>query len=622
VSPGGLVLTNHHCVRTCVQNLSSNQVNYAEDGFAAATSADERPCAGVQAEILTAIEDVTSRVTAAGAGRSGRDFVAARDAAIADIERAACAGRETTSRCQVVSLYQGGQYKLYRYRIYSDVRLVFAPEGQAAFFGGDPDNFNFPRYDLDAAFLRLYENGRAAATPVHLPWKTTPPQQGEVVFVAGNPGTTQRLLTADQLESLRDAILPDTLVWQAELRGRLARFSEESAERARVAENLLFSIENSFKATRGQHQALSSAGFIEQKRRDDRSLQERAKAALAADGETGDPWAEIARVQTDRRVLSRAYTYLEVRAAYGSTLFRYARALVRAADERAKANDVRLPEYTDSRLALLERQVLGALPIYPELEAMLLAFWLSKLREQLTVDAPETKSFLGHDSPETLGARLARSTLGDPAVRKSLWDGGIRAVRASADPMIQYVLATDAASRAVRHDYETRVTGPSDRAAARIARARFAVSGTSTYPDATSTLRLSYGRIIGWTEPGGHRVDPFTRFGGLWERATGQFPYNLPPRVAAARGRVNDATVLNMASDNDIIGGNSGSPVIDARGRVVGAIFDGNIHSLGGAFAFDATLNRAVSVSTAAIVEALDVVYRQPALLKELGAAR
>jgi hypothetical protein len=615
VTAGGLVLTNHHCVRECVANLSTSRVDYIKEGFSAAAPADERKCAGIQAEILTSISDVTGRVKAAAAGRAGREFVTARDAAVASIEKDGCAGREATFRCQVVTLYQGGQYKLYTYRSYSDVRLVFAPEGATAFFGGDPDNFNFPRYDLDAAFLRLYENDRPVATPTHLDWSTTAPAPGSVVFVAGNPGTTQRLLTADQLQTLRDTILPDTLVWMAELRGRLIRFSEESAEHARIAEDLLFSIENSFKVYRGQLQALSAPGFIEGKKTSDESL----RAAARASTSDGDPWAKIARVQAARRTLAQPYTYLESRAAYGSDLFGFARTLVRAAEERAKTNGDRLPEYTDSRLPLLERQLLNPVPIHPDLERLALEFWLSKLRENLTADAPATKTVLGTDSPEVVADRLIASKLGDPAFRKALWGGGLNAVRASTDPMIQFVLATDRAARDVRQAYETQVSGPTERAAGRIAEIRFAALGTGTYPDATFTPRVTVGTVKGWTE-GGRTVVPFTRFAGLWERATDYFPFKLAPRWLAARGRVDGTVAFNMVTDTDIIGGNSGSPVVDINGRVVGAIFDGNIHSLGGAFAFDANLNRSVSVTTAAITEALDKVYGAQALLKELTA--
>jgi hypothetical protein len=293
--------------------------------------------------------------------------------------------------------------------------------------------------------------------------------------------------------------------------------------------------------------------------------------------------------------------------------------LVRAAAEKSKPNSERLPEYTDSRLALLSKTILDPQPVYPELEQAALDFWLAKLRENLTVDSDGTKLFLGKDSPETLSARLAKSRLSDPKVRKALWDGGMAAVQASSDPMIKYVLATDGMSRGVRKDYENRVTGPVDRAAQKIAAARFAIYGTSIYPDATFSLRLSYGKVEGWSD-NGLTVPPFTYYKGLWERATGQFPFALTPRWQNAQGKVDPGTVFDFVSDNDIIGGNSGSPAIDAEGNVVGAIFDGNIDSLGGDFGFDDRVNRAVSVSTAAITEALKNVYGDQSLVAELTA--
>jgi len=617
VSGRGLVLTNHHCVRDCAQNLSTAQTDYVKDGFSAARREDEKLCPGMQAEILTTISDATASVTNAAAGKTGQDFVKARDAEIAAVEKKGCAGRQDLYRCQVITLYQGGQYKLYVFRKYSDVRLVVAPELQTAFFGGDPDNFNFPRYDLDFSFVRLYEKGAPVATPDHLLWSVAPPEDGEPVFVAGNPGSTQRLLTAEQLETLRDLSLPRTLLLFSELRGRLIRFGSESAEHARIADDLLFGIENSFKAYSGELKALVDPSLISAKRRGDRQLRAAVTKNDALAKEIGDPWRDIARAQSSLRALYSAYSFQETRGGFGSDLFRYARALVRAADEKAKPNGERLPEYTDSQLPLLEKRLLDASPVYPELEQLTLEFWLSKLREYMTADAPATKTFLGKDSPEALSARLAQSKLSDPALRRKLWEGGKAAILASDDPMIRFVLATDAASRAVRKDYETRVSGPIDRAAQKLAKARFAVYGANTYPDATFSLRLSYGKVGGWSD-NGTTVGAFTRFGGLWERATGQFPFNLAPRWQQAQSKVDANTVFDFVSDNDIIGGNSGSPVIDARGQVLGAAFDGNIDSLGGAFGFDPKVNRTVSVSTAAITEALRKVYDNGALVAEL----
>jgi hypothetical protein len=619
VTKDGLVLTNHHCVRGCAQNLSTAKIDYVQNGFSSATREDEKLCPGMQAEILTTISDVTQRVSDAGKGKTGQDFVKARDAEIAAVEKEGCAGREANFRCQVITLYQGGQYKLYTYRKYSDVRLVFAPEQQTAFFGGDPDNFNFPRYDLDCSFVRLYDNGKPVETPAHLKWRLDAPKDGEPVFIAGNPGSTQRLLTAEQLETIRDVALPDTLLLLSELRGRLIRFGEESPEHARIVNEDLFGIENSFKALHGQELALVDPALIEAKRKFDTGLRAKVMKDKKLSAEIGDPWTDTAKVQTDRKALYQAYTYEEARAGVFSGLFGDARAIVRAAEEKAKPNSERLPEYTDSRLPLLEKRVLDNEPVYPDLEAAVLEFWLTKLREHLTADASGTKIFLGKDSPETIAARLSKSKLADAAYRKQLWDGGLAAVQASDDPMIKFVLATDAESRAIRKAYEMRVAGPTDRAAEKIAKARFAVYGTATYPDATFSLRLSYGKVEGWDE-NGVPVKPFTYFSGLYERATGQDPFALAPKWIAAQSKLNPNTVFDFSTDNDIIGGNSGSPAIDAEGRVIGAVFDGNIHSLGGNFGFDDTQNRSVVVSTAAITEALDKVYDQKALVANLTA--
>jgi len=617
VSGAGLVLTNHHCVRDCAQALSSAGRDYVENGFQTAKREDEKLCPGMYAEILAGISDVSARVTKAAAGKTGQDFVKARDGEIAAVEKQGCAGKEDKFRCQVITLYQGGQYKLYTYRKYADVRLVFAVEGQTAFFGGDPDNFNFPRYDLDCSFVRLYEDGKPAPTPDHLAWSVGPPQDGEPVFVAGNPGATQRLLTAEQLETLRDVNLPEILLLYSELRGRLLRFTEESAEHTRIANDLLFGIENSYKAFRGEEKALVDPALIAAKRKQDADLKARTAKNQSLAAEIGDPWGDIARAQTSIKALYYRYGFMEARAGTGSDLFHYARVLVRAGQEKSKPNGERLPEYTDSRLALLSKSLLDPEPVYPELEQLALEFWLSKLRENLTADSDGTKLFLGKDSPETLSAKLAKSKLGDPKNRKALWDGGLAAIKASNDPMIKFVLATDDASRAVRKDYETRVTGPVDRAAQKIAQARFAVYGTSLYPDATFSVRLSYGKVGGWSE-NGVTVPAFTYYKGLWDRATGQFPFNLMPRWQNAKAKLNPGTVFDFVSDNDIIGGNSGSPVINAGGEVVGAAFDGNIDSLGGAFGFDGRVNRTVSVSTAAITEALKNVYGDQTLVAEL----
>lgn len=619
VSGEGLVLTNAHCVIDCQQALSTAERDYVKTGFVPAGRAEERTCPGMQAEILTSITDVTGQVNAATEGKTGGDFVRARDAAIAAAESAACDKDAATERCQVVSLYRGGQYKLYQYRKYADVRLAFAPEYASAFFGGDPDNFNFPRFNLDAAFLRLYDGGRPARTPKRLTWVSRAPKEGEPVFVSGNPGSTDRMMTVSQLETQRDLAIPIAQLQRSEQRGRLIQFSTQSPEHKRIALDALTGVENSFKVFYGRQFALNDPGFMDAKRASEAEL----KAKVAADpklaAEVGDPWAEIEQAQAAYAEHYLRYRQLETLPAT-SDLYYYARILVRGAQERAKPASERLPEFGEARLPLLEKVLLDDQPVEAPLEELALSFWLSKTREYLLTDDPAVKLLLGRENPEGMAHRLAAtSKLGDPAVRKALWEGGLTAVQASDDPMIQLVLRADPAARAARSAWESQVSGPVDRAAEKIAKARFAVYGDAVYPDATFTARLSYGKVAGWTHRG-QTVPAVTTIAGLYERATGAEPYELAPRWAAAQSRLDPETVFNFVTTNDIIGGNSGSPVVSARGEVLGAAFDGNIHSLGGNYGYDGAVNRTVVVSTAAITEALDKVYGQQALLKELRA--
>ncbi len=618
VSPEGLVLTNQHSVRACLQTFSTPDRDRLAEGFFTSSRDEERTCAGQTAEILLSIEDVSARINKATAGREAAEFVKARDAEQLAIEKAGCAG-DAKLRCQVVTLHRGGQYKLYKYRRYTDVRLVYVPEHQAVVFGGDPDNFNFPRFALDAAFLRLYEDGRPASTPAYLQWTPRAPVPNEPVFVAGNPGSTSRLETVAQLETARDVQLPSQIKRYSELRGRLLQFADESAEHRRITRDLIRGVENNLKRVWGQHQTLANAAFMEAKRSAERDFITRSGGAS---GPVATAVGEISGIQLARRQLMPAYEQLEQLAGGSSVLYGYARTLVRAGLDRAKPAADRLPEYSDARLPLLEKSLLDARPVEKEIETLYLAFWLSKTREALGTDAPASKVLLGRESPEGLAARLVTNTkLGDPAVRKALWTGGADAIRSSDDPMIRFVVANDATARSVRAAWEGQVVGPTDRAAERLAQARFTAYGDSVYPDATFTLRLSYGRIAGWNE-GDRVVEPMTRVSGLWDRATGADPYAVSPKLAAARDRLNADTVFTVSTTNDIIGGNSGSPLIDAQGRVIGAVFDGNLHSNGGSYGYDGRLNRTVAVSAAVVQEALLKVYNQPHIVKELNAGR
>jgi Peptidase S46 len=618
VSAEGLVLTNHHCVVDCVQNFSRPGEDLVQLGFYTQRREEERACPGMAAEILTTITDVSGRIADATAN-AGDDYVERRDAAVAAIEQE-CQRDAKDRRCEVVSLYQGGQYKLYDYKRYSDVRLVFAPEFAAAFFGGDPDNFNFPRFAFDAAFLRLYEDGNAVSSPDHLRWRSTPLTAGEPVFVAGNPGSTNRLYTTAQMAFLRDHFLPWRLQTLSELRGHLLHYASRGAEQARIAADLLFGVENSFKAFNGERLALVDPNVFDKQAAAQAELQQRVRADARLNAEVGSAWDDIADAEAHYRGFYLPFQYLEPRAGGGSELLAYARALVRSAEERAKPAAERLPEYADARLPGLEQELFADVPIEPELDALVLAFWLNKTREYLGADDPLTKLLLGTDNAEALAARLvAGSTLASKEERRRLYEGGSAAIAASTDPMIQFVRRFDAEARALRKRYETDVEGPIAQAQERIARARFAVYGDSVYPDATFTLRLTYGSVVGWTEPSGRVVAPFTDFRGLFARATGAAPYALAPKWQGADGRLDLDTIFNVTANTDIIGGNSGSPLLDQNGQVVGAVFDGNIHSLGGDYVFDATLNRTIAVAATAIEEGLAKVYGMQRLIEELG---
>jgi hypothetical protein len=611
VSPDGLILTNHQCVVDCLQNLSTGDNDLVANGFNFGSRDRERLCPGQQAEVVTSITDVTKDVKAAIGNLAGEAAVKARDAKIAAIESGGCTDMKTM-RCQVVKLYGGGEYKLYKYRKYSDVRIVWAPEFQAAFFGGDPDNFNFPRYALDASFLRAYENGKPVKTPAHLKWNPRAPVDGEATFVVGNPGSTQRLFTQDQLALQRELALPITVTTYSELRGRLLTAMESDPVKAREGGDMLFGLENSLKVYIGRVKALSDPAFMGKLAGAEADLRRKA----AANAAIGDPWADIAKATAAYRDIYVPYRFL-ISAPHGD-LYDYAVTLIRSAEERAKPNGERLPEYTESRLPLLEKEVLDARPIYPWLEELTLEWNLSKAREYLGADDPDTKLLLGKESPEALAARLVTGTkLADPAVRKALWEGGRAAVEASTDPMIVYARKLDMRQRELQKQFDERYDAPVTAAQAKLSEARFAAYGNAVYPDATFTLRISYGKVAGWMERG-QMVPTRTIMGGAFDRATGAQPFKLANAFLANEATIDKGTTYDFVTTNDIIGGNSGSPVIDRNGTVIGAAFDGNIHSLGGNYGYDGSLNRTVVVSTAAVQEALETIYPAPALVVEL----
>ncbi len=609
VSGEGLILTNHHCVAPCLENLSSAKIDYLNKGYTAAARSEERLCPGQQAEVVTAIRDVTGDVKSAIGSATGLAAVKAKTAAIAGIESAGCPDTKTM-RCQVVTLYGGGQYKLYTYHKYSDVRIVWAPEAKAPQFGGDPDNFNFPRFALDAAFLRAYENGKPVATPQHLTWSPRAPVEGEATFVVGNPGSTQRLLTQDQLAFAREVSAPINVAIFSELRGRLIAAMQQSPARAREGKEELDSVENSLKVYIGRVKAFNDPAFMGKLAAAEADL----RAKSAGNPAIGNPWADISSATAAYRQLYLPYRFIQP----SGDLYGYAAALVRAAEERTKPNGERLPGFSDSALPLLEKQVLDAKPIVPWLDRLQLEWSLSKAREYLGADDPDTKLILGKESPEGLAQRLVANTrLADPVYRKALWNGGKAAIDASKDPMILYAKRLDPRYRQLQDALDERYQGPVTAAQAKLADARFAAYGDTLYPDATFTLRISYGKVAGWTERG-RAVPAFTTLGGTYDRATGADPFDLPRAFVAARSKIDPNIVYDFVTTNDIIGGNSGSPVVDRSGAVIGAAFDGNINSLAGNYGYDGSLNRTVVVSTDAVEEALEKIYPAPALVAEL----
>ncbi|MFP5358537.1 MAG: S46 family peptidase [Gammaproteobacteria bacterium] len=619
ISPDGLVLTNAHCIIDCVQELSSAEQDLVRDGFVARSRSEERQCPAVELNRLDTISDVTERIRSATRELGGKAYIEARNAEKARIESECSAADPSGLRCDVVELYNGGLYHLYRYQRYQDVRLTFFPEYASGFFGGDPDNFNFPRYNLDMGLLRAYENGKPARVEQHFRVNPAGAQEGEMTLVTGHPGSTKRLLTFAQLQRERDVDVLNTLLYLAERRGLLLQYARQGAEQARVSATDLLSTENSYKVLNGRLRALADPAFMQRKRQEEESL----RALLVQKPELlarhRSAWEEIAAAQVRYVEIEAPYQLIENQRGFFSQYYRYARQLVRAAEERKKPNAQRLRGYTDAELPRLQQLLLSSAPLDAAYETATLAWSLTKLRELLGVDDPFVRLVLGKESPEALAARLVAGTrMGDVAARKALWEGGAAAVAKSRDPFIRLALATDPAARAIRKRYEDEVEAVEKKNAERIAEVRFALQGTSVYPDATFTLRLSYGEVKGWEERG-QPVAPFTTLAGLYARATGFDPFALAPSWSQARERLKLKTPFNFVTTNDIIGGNSGSPVLNRRLELVGLAFDGNIHSLGGAYGYDETRNRCVAVHSAAMVEALAKVYRAPELLAEIN---
>jgi hypothetical protein len=624
VSSDGLILTNHHCIESCLSDLSTQDDDLIANGFLAADRAKERRCETQVADVLVEMSNVTAQIEAAVAGKDEKAANDARKKTLTEIEQACEAASKANKKtgprkCQTVNLYNGGQYWLYQYKRYTDVRVVFAPERDIAAFGGDPDNFQFPRWCLDMGVLRAYENGKPAKTPNYLKINFAGPAANELVFVSGHPGSTDRLLSLAELETQRNYDLPRWLLRSSELRGRYIQYGKTGPEAARTVDDLLNSLENGIKVRRKELDALLDQNLIQRKMDDQAVLKKFVAGNTAFSSSFGDPWSDIAKAQEIERAISLPYTFIESGAGWGGRLASTARTLVRSADERAKPNTERLREFTDAALPRIEQQLGAKLPIYPEVEILRLTFGLERMREWLGPDHPMVRNLLSKESPGALARRLVTDTkLADPAARLALWNGGKAAIEASTDPLIEFARLVEPDARALRKRYENEVEAPVQAASEKIARARFAALGTTVYPDATFTLRLNYGSVQGWNENGA-MVEPFTRLSRAFERATGAPPFRIPASWEKVKDQLDLTTPFNLSTNNDIIGGNSGSPMINAKGEIVGLVFDGNIHSISGSYWFDTEKNRTVAVHPAIMREALRKVYRADALLGELG---
>jgi hypothetical protein len=622
ISGDGLILSNHHVGADTLQKVSTKEHDYLKNGFYAKSLAEEIKAPDLELNVLMSIEDVTARVNAAvKAGASDEESFKARRAVMAEIEKES--KDKTGERSDVVTLYQGGRYHLYRFKRYTDVRVVFAPEQQIAFYGGDPDNFEYPRFDLDVCFFRAYENGKPAKIEHFLKWSQAGTKDGDLVFVSGHPGRTSRLFTMAELEYVRDVQMPRTLQRLFRMEVALLSYSGRSQENARRAKEDLFGVQNSRKARKGGLAGLLDPELIGKKAAAEKALREK----ISARDDLKDALTAYDRIAAAQKVIAenaRVYNMLEGGGAFHSELFSIARTLLRAGEERPIPNGERLREFNEAARESLELALFSDKPIYPDLEELLLSDSLTYLAEEMGASSPLVQKILVGKSPGARAAELIKGTkVNDVAFRKKIYEGGASAVDAANDPMIAFAKSVDADARAVRKIIETQGEAK-QQSHAQIAKARFALEGTSSYPDATFTLRLAFGTVKGFEE-GGQQVPAHTTFAGLYERAAeheNRQPFDLPKPWLDSKLKLDLATPFNFVSTADIIGGNSGSPVMDRKGEFVGIIFDGNIQSLVLDFAYTDVQARAVSVDSRGIVEALKKVYGADALADEIAAGK
>jgi hypothetical protein len=624
VSSDGLVMTNHHVGADALQKFGSAEHDYLKNGFYAKTRDEELKCADQELNVLVGIEDVTARVNAAVP--PGADMVAAekaRRAVMNTIEKEST--DKTGLRSDVITLYNGGEYHLYKYKKYTDVRLVFAPEQDIAFFGGDPDNFEYPRFDLDICFFRVYENGKPAKIDDYLKWSAAGPKDNELVFVSGNPGKTDRLDTASHLEFIRDQSMPFLLAKLMRREVLLSVYSQRSAENARRAKEDLFAVQNYRKARLGMLAGLQDPAVMNPHKAAEQTLRQAVKKDPQLEKSCGDAWNMVAESLKVWEPVYKNYDLLEKGSAFDCRLFKIARTLLRLAEESAKPNADRLREFRESNLESLKLQLFADTPTYKDLETLQLADSLSFFIETAGYDNKLAKEALAGMSPVERAAALVQGTkLEDAAVRKKLADGGQKAIEVSDDPMIRLARLVDAPSRDVRKIYEQQVEEPQRQAYGKIAKARFALYGKNIYTDATFTLRLSFGVVKDYNQAG-KNIPPWTTIGGAYQRAAehdNQPPFNLPNRWVERKAKLDLDTPFNFICTNDIIGGNSGSPVVNAKAELVGIIFDGNLESLVWDYVYNDVQGRSLAVHSSAIVEALRKIYDAKPLADELTTGR
>jgi hypothetical protein len=612
VSADGLVLTNHHVGADSIQKLSTKEKNHFDHGFYAGTFAEELKCPDLELNVLLGIEDVTAQVQAAvQSDMTPAQAAAARRAVIAQLEKDS--SQKPGERSEVTVLYQGGQFHLYHYKKYTDVRLVFAPENAIGQFGGDVDNFEYPRHGFDVCFFRVWDNGKPLRTAHYFKWSKSGPVEGDLVFVVGHPGSTNRLETYERLRHRRDFTLPYTLARLRYLEALLEQYSATGPEAARVAHGDLSGAANARKAVTGQYQGLLDPAIVARKKAEETEFVFKLRDKRA---EVVTALQKIAAAQKSLEGFEREYQLFEVGDAFNSRLFRIARHLVRMADELPKKDGDRLREYRESALGSLKFQLMSPAPLAADLERVKLAGSLSFMAEQLGGENPLVVKVLAGKPPAARAEELVNGTkFADPTERKRIADGGV-----SSDPMLVLARLLDAEARQLRKRYDEEVVEVDQQAYAVLAKARFDLYGSAVPPDATFTLRLAFGVVKGYRVDGAD-LPFFTTFASAFLRAEqmlNKAPFEMPQRWLDARGKLDLQTPFNFAATSDTIGGNSGSPVLNRAGEFVGINFDRNRHGLVRNYVYTDEQARHISVHAQGILEALRVVYHARPLVQEL----